>query len=437
MTKFAVTKDGALVGRPFDLREEALEVADLERLHDPSADIQVQQVLTVGEGLDPDEGQALVDAILEGADFSDLPLEHRGPIDPSYEEQGKAALDADPGRSEAEKWKKAEHGKKGKATPVKGSSFFVQHPHHVPVADEVLEELWVRDTIGVRLPGGVVGGGKKNLKTPGPKKFWEKMAARQLKELSYRGGYAWVETRVRPGVAKIGRIVPQEPGDVRAAWSAPKHHQHEGAEPGQETEVVLRTLQLEDVVEVTLDDVLEALRAERPLGGTILRWRAAGSRLEGMVEGVPLKRTWANLTPLQQRAACAEFLRANRKKPMYPKLRHLLTPSGIKFEHVDILGLEENGTEICARVTSAKKGSPSARSEAWALEKHHRRPGRKLILFCEPSGDPDPARSSPVLFPTEPFQVPPPGSDVLLVSVDEVLKWVKGQTVYADKLFSL
>ncbi len=64
------------MGRLFDSRGEALQVVEFEKLDDPSADARVQPVLSVGEGLDPDEGQALVNAILEGEDFSDLPPEH-------------------------------------------------------------------------------------------------------------------------------------------------------------------------------------------------------------------------------------------------------------------------------------------------------------------------------------------------------------------------
>ncbi len=162
---------------------------------------------------------------------------------------------------------------------------------------------------------------------------------------------------------------------------------------------------------------------------------AASSRLEAMVEEVPLERTWANLTPLQQRAVCAEFLRANRN-PEYPKLKFLLAPDGARLEEVDILGVEEDGTEIRARITSSRKGSPRAKSEAWSLKKKHHHPRRRLLLFCIFSGSADPASSAPSLFPTEPFQVLPEDG-VVFVPVEEVLQWTKSQSVYADRLFSL
>ncbi len=160
MLRFAVTKDGAFVGRPFDSREEALEVAELEKLSDPSADVRVQPVLTAGEGLDPDEGQALVDAILEGEDFSDLPPEHRGPTKSPEEEEGEASPDVGPERRGSGRGNgPAVRGEKGVPAPAKGLPFFVRHPYLVPVADEVLEELWAQDRFAVPLPGEGGAGG--------------------------------------------------------------------------------------------------------------------------------------------------------------------------------------------------------------------------------------------------------------------------------------
>ncbi len=435
MLRFAVTKDGAFVGRPFDSHEEAMEVAELEKLGDPSADVRVLPVLTAGEGLDPDEGQALVDAILEGEDFSDLPPEHRGPTGSPDEEQGEAAPDADPARGGSGPAKRpTAHGKKGVPASAKGLSFFVRHPHCVPVADGVLEELWAQDRFAVPLPGEGAAGGAPEGANPGvPQKPWgHGMAAGHVEDLAKRGGYAWVETRVRPGVAKIGRIVPQRPEDVRAAWTAPKHPKKHKGDPGRE--VVLRTLRLEDVRGVAPDEAA-SLRAERPLTDTIRPWTVVGPRLEATVEGVPLRRTWAHLTPLQQRAACAEFLRSNRN-PEYPKLEFLLSPGGARLDNVDVFGMEEDGTEILARVTSLQKDSPQVGSEAWRLGKKHQRPGRKLVLFCSFFGSADPAGSTPSLFPPEPFGVPLVDG-VSFLPVEEVLEWVKAQTVYADALFSL
>lgn len=433
MLRFVVTKNGVFVGKPFGSREEADEVAELEKLGEPSADVRVQPVLTVSEELDEAEGQALVEAILEGEDFSDLPPEHRGPTVPPDEEEDDAAPGAAFGQDYAGK-KPTEHGKKGKAAPAKGSSFFVRHPSYVPEADEVLEELWAQDAIAVHLPSGGVGEGSEAPEFANPQKSsWDKLAAKRLADLAEGGGYAWVETRVRPGLAKVGRVVPQRPRDVRASWTAPKHPQHAG-EPGG-GEVLLRTVQLEDVREISADEAA-TLRAERPLAGTVRRWTVAGSRLEALVEGVPLGRTWGNLTPLQQRATCAEFLRSNRSKSEYPRLKFLLAPDGARLENVDVLGMQEDGTEILARVTSFEKGSPRARSEAWALKKRHYRPGRRLVLFCSFPGSADPARSAPSLFPLEPFQGFPQDG-VSFVPVEEVLEWVKTQAVYADKLFSL
>lgn len=401
--KFVVTKNGKSVGKLFGSLEEAEQFAELERFADPSADVRVKSypVLAVGEDLDPAEGQALVDAILDGADFSNLPPEHQGPKGSSAEEQGEAA-------------------------PAKGS-FFVRHPSKLPVGDEILENLWARDTIAIHLTWEAPDG-----KPPDHKEPWEKMADKHLEDLAERGGYVWAETRVRPGVAKVGRIASQRPKDVRAAWVAPKQPQHAGGGPG--SEVLLRTLRLDDAKEVGIHEVT-ALRDVRPPMWTIQSWAAAGSRLEAMVEGVPLERTWENLTPLQQQAACAEFLRSNRK-PEYPKLQFLLTPSGSKPDKVDILGMEEDGTEILARVTSHQKGSPQVGSKAYTLNKKHQRPGRRLLLFCSFFGSADPTSSAPSLFPPEPIRAPIMDG-VLFVPVEEILEWVKGQSVYADKIFSL
>ncbi len=245
MLRFAVTKDGAFVGRPFDSHEEAMEVAELEKLGDPSADVRVLPVLTAGEGLDPDEGQALVDAILEGEDFSELPPEHRGPTRSPEEEEGESASDADPERGgSGQERRPTVHGKKGVPAPTKGLSFFVRHPYHVPVADEVMEELWAQNRLAVPLPGEGGAGRAPEGANPGvPQKPWgHEMAARHVADLAKRGGYAWVETRVRPGVAKVGKVVPQRHEDVRVAWTAPKHYQYASGDPGEE--VVLWTLRL-------------------------------------------------------------------------------------------------------------------------------------------------------------------------------------------------
>ncbi|MDP9477033.1 MAG: hypothetical protein M3R38_15340 [Actinomycetota bacterium] len=310
----------------------------------------------------------------------------------------------------------------------------MRHSSYVPVADEVLEELWAQDRFAVPLPGeGGAGGYPEGPTAVIPQKPWvHEMTAKYVADLAKWGGYAWAETRVRPGVAKVGRVVPQRPGDIRVASTAPKHSQHASGESS--SEVVLKTLQLEDVKEVTLDKAT-TLRAERPLTGTIRPWPAAGSRLQAMVEGVPLDRTWANLTPLQRRAVCAEFLRSSQK-PGYPKLKFLLAPDGAKLENVDILGVEEDGTEILARVTSLKKGSLLAQSKAGKLKKEHQRPGRRIVFFLSFYGPGGPESSDPSLFPPElPSVLLEDG--VLFAPVEEVLEWVKAQAVYADKLFSL
>ncbi len=441
MPKFVVTKNGKAVGKLYRSREEAERSAERERSADPPADIRVEAlpVVTVGEGLDPDEGRALVDAILDGADFSNLPPEHLGPISPSGEDEGEATPDPAPGSEGPGKEKKAmEFGKKkGIAAPAKAFSFFVSHPSYVPVANEVLEELWAQDRIAVPVPSKrAAGEASEGPKATKPQKVLNKNAEKYLADLAWWGGFAWVETRVRPGAAKVGRVVPQQTRDVRVTFAAPKHPQHAGEPAQKENEVVLRTLQLEDVKEIIPDEAT-LLRAERPLGGTILPWKAAGSRLQAMVDGVPLKRTWSNLTPLQRRAACAEFLRFDHK-PEYPKLKFLLAPDGAKSGNLDILGVDEDGTEILARVTSLKKGDPSAQSEALELKEKHQRPVRMLLLFCRfsASGHPAQGGSAPSLFPPEPFQVPPTDG-VLFVSVEEVLEWVKTQAIYTDKLFAL
>lgn len=428
MLRFRVTKNGVFIGMPFNSHEEAVQFAELEKQEEPSAIIQVQLVLTVGEELDPSDGEELVEAILEGEDFSELPPEHRGPLNPSDDEPDEEAPEAASGHTDAGSGKQpTKHGKQSKATPTE--SFFVRHPSRMAVADEVLEELWAQDTLAVRLSD--VGGESEDSKPATPLKFGHKMDAKHFAELAEKGGYVWCESRVRPGVAKVGRVVSQQPRDVRATWTPPQNPHHAGEAA---SEIVLRTLRLEDAQEVTAAEAT-SLRSVRPLMGTLQRWTDVGRRLEALVEGVPLERNWINLTPLQQRAVCTEFLRSN-ENPKYPKLKFLLTPDGAKLEQVDVFGMEDDGTEILARVTSLQKNSKRAKSEAWALKKKYHRPGRRLLLFCSVAGSDDPASFAPSLFPPETFQVIPE-DDVLFVFVEQVLEWVKGHDVYATKLFSL
>lgn len=414
-------KNDRFVGEPFDSREEAKQIAELEKLADPSADVRVESYPILKGGLDPAEGEALVEAILEGEDFSDLPPEHRGPMGPSPEGSGEKAPDTVSEYDDPGKKKPTKHGK-SKAVATKAVSYFVRHPF-IPVRDEDLEKLWAQNKIAVHLPG--VGGNSKGPNPNNHQKLWEKMAFMRFKGLANNGGYVWAETRVKPGVAKVGRVSPQKPESFPAIWAASKNPKYAGKAG---SEVVLQTLRLEDVKEVAPNEAVN-LRAERPVGGVMRPWTVCGSRLKALIEGSPIDHTWSNLTPRQQRAVSAEFLRLQRK-PGYPQLKFLLTPSGITFDDVDVYGMEEDGTTVYAQITSRKKGSSWVK---WKVEKLKKfdRPGNRLVCFCRTSNtDGDGTRS---LFPLGPAQE----DGVLFIPVEEVLRWVEEQPKYARRLFAV
>jgi hypothetical protein len=428
MLKFVVTKNGGFVGKPFDSREEAKQIAELEKLGDPSADVRVQPVLTMEEGLDPTEGgensyaqaEALVDAILDGEDFSDFPPEHLGPMVSSDEGQGEAAPDAVSEQDVPGQGEKSTKHDKSKAMPVKAISFFVRHPS-IPVEDEDLEKLWAQDKVAVHLPG--VSGDTEGPNPSNHQKPSEKTTSMYFEDLAKKGGYVWAETRVKSGVAKVGRVSPQEPEPFRAVWAASKNPKYAGKTG---SEVILKTLRLEDVKEVAPDEAV-SLRAERPLGEAMRPWTGCGSRLKALIEGSLVEHTWGNLTPRQQLAVSAEFLRL-QQKPGYPKLKFLLTPAGIT-KNVDVYGMEDDGAAVYAQITSHRKGSSWVK---WKVEKlkEFDRPGNRLVCFCRISS----------LDGGDTLSLFPPGPDqedgVLFIPVEEVLRWVKEQPAYAERLFS-
>jgi hypothetical protein len=151
--------------------------------------------------------------------------------------------------------------------------------------------------------------------------------------------------------------------------------------------------------------------------------------LKALIEGSPVEHSWDNLTPRQQRAVSAEFLRL--RKPGYPRLKFLLTPEGISFKNVDVYGMEEDGTVVYAQITSRTKGSSLVK---WKVEKlkEFDRPGNRLVCFCRIS-DPH-GGDTPSLFPTGSAQEEKDG--VLFIPVEEVFRWVEGQPAYAERLFS-
>jgi hypothetical protein len=134
-----------------------------------------------------------------------------------------------------------------------------------------------------------------------------------------------------------------------------------------------------------------------------------------LVKGEPVRREWDIMSTEMRNTLCAEYLRLH-EVPGYPRL-HLLLSSVIAVpRHVDLRGIEEDGTEIFAQITFGDRESPYVREKVRRL-KEYAGSGNRLVCFCECSASQE--------------------DGVLFIPVREILEWLKGHPVYGKKLFSV
>jgi hypothetical protein len=288
--------------------------------------------------------------------------------------------------------------KKREGKPLGGDSFFVRFTEGMPVDDDHLDALWDQNKIAVyvwddnKFPDSISYRWQDY-------KGADQRSVGAFSQLSRSGGYVWFESRTQE-MAKVGVVRPDTGIEIERS-----------GRNGSET--LLRTLQLHDAREVPPEEA-PSLRAARPLQA-ICRWRQNDTRLVALVKGEPVRREWDVMSTEMRNTLCAEYLRLHEVSG-YPRL-HLLLSSVIAVpRHVDLRGIEEDGTEIFAQIAFGDREDPYVREKVRRL-KEYAGSGNKLVCFCECSASQD--------------------DGILFIPVREVLEWFKGHPIYGKKLFSV
>lgn len=293
-------------------------------------------------------------------------------------------------------------------------SYFARHTERLLVRDEDLQRFWDEDKIAVHYPGDTERNPDTRSLDPEDYSGTGKTAVRYLRDLETDGGYVWAESRISPGVAKVGRVKPGTPVERDdALWEV------DGDFTGRRSgdAAVLKTLRLEEGSACLIGRTEQmGLRAGRPRQGTLVRWHC-GTRLADLVEGRAPKEEWPNLSSEQAEAACAEFLRLQQERSDLPRLRYLLLPVGRTLKDVDVYGLAEDGRAIFAQVTYHARKNKASDEKMKKLKAYGEGSGH-LVFFGKGQG-------------------PSTQSGIPFVSVeDEVLPWIKKQTPeYRSALF--
>ncbi len=259
-------------------------------------------------------------------------------------------------------------------------SYFIQHTKTLGIRDENLRELWDQGKVAIHFPGNLEG---EDLKSLNPEDYEDSPGARTakasikcFKELTRDGGYVWAQSRIS-AVVKVGKVEPQEVEWFHARWreseDLPDEYKRKGGK-----DALLKVLTLSKVKDIRPGQAM-GLRAGRPQRQAISRWWKCRNGLAALVEGEERPREWDNLSPEQQEAACAEYLRLHGRDGL-PRLKRLLLPVGRTLEDVDMYGIDEKGTPVCAQVTFLEKNEGASRSKINALKKYGE--DSILVYFC-------------------------------------------------------
>jgi hypothetical protein len=269
---------------------------------------------------------------------------------------------------------KAVYAETGEEIMVSGA-YFVRHTKSVLVRREDMERLWAEDRVAVHFPGDTANSVRdsESLDPDRYNKRDEKGAIGAFRELAEHGGYVWAQSYVSDK-AKVGYVRGIREGgrgvemDKRARWEL-RGRTYEGREDGDPA--TLKTLRIEGVGPVGIVKVGKGeqmdLRARRPQRSATSRWKV-GDRLREVAEGKPRKAAFSSLSPAEQEAACAEFLREQHpRRSDLPVLKRLLLPVGRGLEDVDIYGIAEDGALVYAQVTNHRVGKKPATEKAKRL----------------------------------------------------------------------
>jgi hypothetical protein len=113
------------------------------------------------------------------------------------------------------------------------------------------------------------------------------------------------------------------------------------------------------IIEIAKGEQMD-LMARRPPHVAASVWHV-GERLREVAEGKPRKPAFSSLSPAEQEAACAEFLRERHPdRRDLPVIKRLLQPVGRGLEDVDVYGVAEDGTLVYAQVTNHRVDSNPA-----------------------------------------------------------------------------
>lgn len=291
-------------------------------------------------------------------------------------------------------------------------SYFVRHTRGIAVLEKAIDYLWEQDKIGIHFPEVY----EERAATPEDvqdsvsinKNDYEGRGAKRgistFSELNANGGYIWAEYQNRENV-KIGKIVPHSFDIYETKWL-----------PGEfpyQRKALLKTLRIDrkNVRIITPNEAM-ALRAARPIQGTITRWPSAKNRLKNLVEGIPIDKSWGSLFPSEQETVCSEYLR-NPDVAECPTLKRLLLPVGRTLKDVDIYGYAADGKTLFAQVTYSNKYEVNGKIQD--LQKYDDSRSH-LVFFCN----------------CEDVEYE---GNVLFIPVERVQKWLENDKRYQNRLF--
>lgn len=295
-------------------------------------------------------------------------------------------------------------------------SYFIQHTKTLGVREEYLRQLWNENKVAIHFPGNMEGEDLKSLEPEeyesGPAPTTAKSAIRCFRELAQYGGYVWAQSRVSD-LVKVGKVEPQPIEWVQAQWQEQEELSNELKRKGGK-DALLKALSLSQVKELRPGHAM-GLRAGRPQRQAISRWWKCRNGLATLVEEREGSHDWSVLSPEQQEAACAEYLRLHTRDDL-PRLHRLLLPVGRTLEDVDIYGIDEQGKPLYAQVTYLKEEGGESRKKIDSLRKYGG--DSTLVYFCR---QPDHREQDGIFF----------------VDVErEVHQWIKEDKGYEDGLFS-
>lgn len=248
-------------------------------------------------------------------------------------------------------------------------TYFSRHTEKLDVDGATRERLLKENLIAIHFPGRAADDGldPTDNESLDPQDYHrtKRSVIRTLGKLAEHGGYVCAQYHGY-NRTRVGKVIPGTQIQLlHGFWS-------DGKRPA-----VLKALQLTEVKEIAPSDSAAVLVA-RPQQGTLLRWHKANGAIEAMVEGRPMPRTLAALSPAQQEILCSEYLRSvDEDMTQLPRLRHLLLPVGRTMKDIDFAGISTNGQRVFAQVTYAGSGDSKKMNRLRQYAS-----GGSLVYFC-------------------------------------------------------